>query len=479
MIARTFFNHKARRVLIAAACLVSFSTAGAQSYDFSKTDFSSDPSGTVVVDGKSISWRTQGLTPDLEPVSLDRQPHVTTDETGQEIFYRNQGSLTLPNSTDYAWWYGCSPTSMGMILGHYDRNGYQNTYFGNLVAGGVANQGFGLTQIVKDTIATSEHVADYWGNPDPLASGRTLPDDWNCLADYMKTSVGTRSNGGTTFYYYSISPLHWNNANSEDGMRGAVEYIRSIGYDVTTAYTQRTDNRGGGFDFNDYKTEIDAGRVLLVHVDGHTMFGHGYDDSDAQNPRIVLSDTWASGGRNDGGTMAWGGSYQHSSGALELWGVSVFHLDTSTGLTNADFGSASSSYDHDGYDGSTAGLPGGATVLDATMDATIEDDGGDGWLSLKFFYDDAQLADAGITDESLLRMVWDDAGTWTFDGTGEFFLGDPQGGLGDFGVNVDDNFAWINVDHASTWALAEVPEPATMSLLLLGAPLLLRRRPLA
>jgi hypothetical protein len=150
MMSRTFAG-SSRGILLTVACLVYAHAAWAQ-YDFSKTDFSKEPSGTVTIDGKSIRWRTQGLAPDIEPVSLDGQPHITTDENGQQVLYRNQGSLTLPNSTDYAWWYGCSPTSMGMILGHYDRNGYQNTYFGNMVAGGVANQGFGLTQIPSEPV---------------------------------------------------------------------------------------------------------------------------------------------------------------------------------------------------------------------------------------------------------------------------------------------------------------------------------------
>jgi len=34
--------------------------------------------------------------------------------------------------------------------------------------------------------------------------------------------------------------------------------------------------------------------------------------------------------------------------------------------------------------------------------------------------------------------------------------------LGDWGVDVDNNRVWANIDHASTYAKAPVPEPATL-----------------
>ena len=36
------------------------------------------------------------------------------------IEYMIQGANTLPNAPDYEWWYGCSPTSAGMMMGFYD-----------------------------------------------------------------------------------------------------------------------------------------------------------------------------------------------------------------------------------------------------------------------------------------------------------------------------------------------------------------------
>jgi hypothetical protein len=49
--------------------------------------------------------------------------------------------------------------------------------------------------------------------------------------------------------------------------------------------------------------EIDAGRPVLIHVTGHTMYGYGYVNDNTNT--INVYDTWALGG----GTMAWGGTY--------------------------------------------------------------------------------------------------------------------------------------------------------------------------
>ena len=54
----------------------------------------------------------------------------------QPISHLQGGSLT--NTSNYDWWYGCSPTSTGMMMGYYDRNGYMGYSYSNLVPGGVA-----------------------------------------------------------------------------------------------------------------------------------------------------------------------------------------------------------------------------------------------------------------------------------------------------------------------------------------------------
>ena len=60
----------------------------------------------------------------------------------------------------------------------------------------------------------------------------------------------------------------------------------------------------------------------MIHIEGHTMFGYGYED-----PNVVLVyDTWNPNGQNPG-TMTWGGSYggapHLSVTALEITGGDV------------------------------------------------------------------------------------------------------------------------------------------------------------
>lgn len=381
------------------------------------------------------------------------------------------GSKILGNSCDYDWWYGCSPTSAGMIMGHYDRNGYGGGTYNALITGGVAESDTfpAGTYIANTNIASSGQIADYWGDPDPLGSGRTLPDDWDSIADYMRTSQGDRDNGGTSFYYWgSGNKYYWSGADAEDGMRGLVTYIQYRGYDVdgnTGAFTQLTDNEDpDGFTFAEFKAEIDADRPVILHVTGHSMFGYGYDDTGST---VYLHDTWNAGQKS----MTWGGSYS----TLDMWGVSVFHLDTGTAdLDGVAGGSAHVEFDDGGFSGDTSGLPAGSTALPDAWGVHEFDDGGDGWATLKFHYADADVP-AGYS-ETDLRAYWWDTDEWSFDGVGTFYSGAPQGGLGDYGVDTIGNLVWINVNHGSEWAVAAVPEPASLSLMALGALLLIRRR---
>ncbi|MDP3014087.1 MAG: PEP-CTERM sorting domain-containing protein, partial [Candidatus Subteraquimicrobiales bacterium] len=102
-----------------------------------------------------------------------------------------------------------------------------------------------------------------------------------------------------------------------DGMFGIGEYVKYAGYGYSDLYTQATKNLGltYGFTFQDYMSEIDAGRVVMIHVEGHSMFGYGYN-KDTQ--MVYLHDTWYLG--ED--TMTWGGSYS----GMGMWGVTCLTL---------------------------------------------------------------------------------------------------------------------------------------------------------
>ena len=102
-----------------------------------------------------------------------------------------------------------------------------------------------------------------------------------------------------------------------DGTYGRKLFYEARGYTVTTCYNQSTDNRySGGFSFAQYKAEIDAGRPVMLNLDGHTIVGVGYSDPST----VYLHDTW----HKDGSTqsMTWGTSYS----GMTLLSVSIVNL---------------------------------------------------------------------------------------------------------------------------------------------------------
>jgi len=264
---------------------------------------------------------------------------------GCEIAFHKEGGTVL-SPCDYDWWHGCSATSAGMVMGHYDREGYSGGTYDNLVPGGVAELStHGVADwsaLVQPAIASVEHCNDFYsgdltnGGTSPPGgaygvSGDDVPQPWhsfNCIADFMGTSQDAcgNSNGSTTFYYFTNGdPFTADNAvtysvQDQSGMYGLREYLEYCGYEDETLYNQYIQGVGSdpakGFTLAQYQAEIDAGRPVLIHVEGHTMCGVGYDDNNPST--IYLNDTWTPGPH----TMTWGGSY---SGLGHL-GVTVLEI---------------------------------------------------------------------------------------------------------------------------------------------------------
>ncbi len=253
-----------------------------------------------------------------------------------EIQAHKSGTVTLTNAPDYDWWYGCSPTSAGMMMGYYDRQGYSGLSYSNLVPGGVAeSSNYGNPgALANQAIASSGHVNAFY-RAGYGASGDDIPalhTQFDCLADFMGTSqdpVGN-SNGSTTFWYwtngarFTAENAVTYNVWTSSGMYGMGEYVQHSGYNYVAGslFNQYIDTLGltYGFTFAQYMAEIDAGRPVLIQVEGHTMFGFGYD---ANTSQVVLYDTWTPGPHY----MTWGGYYsglhQYGVTCLELTGGSV------------------------------------------------------------------------------------------------------------------------------------------------------------
>ncbi len=268
---------------------------------------------------------------------------VVSVGSATSLVANQEGVTILPNAPDYYWWYGCSPTSAGMMMGYYDINGYNGLRYDNLVPGVDAELStYGLPgAAANQMIASDGHVADFYtgyGNSgDDPNPGTTR--EFDSLADFMGTSQDSvgNSDGGTTFWYYTNGSrlyayeLEGFGLQDQSGMYGLWEYLVYAGYgagNITeqNIYNQYIDTLGlaDGFTWNDYMAEIDAGRVVMIHVQGHSMFGYGYD---AQTQEILLHDTWNAGEHR----MLWGGSYPYGEQGLDFYAVTVF---VPTGGTN-------------------------------------------------------------------------------------------------------------------------------------------------
>jgi len=238
----------------------------------------------------------------------------------------------LSNVPAFNWSYGCSATSAAMLFGYYDNIGYPNMYAGPANGGvcpmtnavwGYGESPLSASHLDIDGRMTKGHVDDYWTNdtgPDPYID-HWLEHSPDSTADFMGTSQSKFSNpdGSTTFWYDpSGAPLYDypGDASHRDGCHGLHLFAESRGYTVETNFTQRIAGQNtGGFTFEQFKSEIDAGRPVLIHVTNHTMLGYGYSTADRT---IEIHDTWDYSSH----TMTWGGTYS----GLQHYGVTVIRL---------------------------------------------------------------------------------------------------------------------------------------------------------
>ncbi len=252
------------------------------------------------------------------------------------ISYAKQ--VILSEVPDYGWWYGCAPTSAGMLIGYYDIHGYNGLRYNNLVPGGKAELSTfpstaGVWQYrAQYAIASPEHVKDFYRGGYGASGDDVDPPyhEFNSLADFMGTSQDSagNSNGTTTFWFYTngsplyVADIYTLGLKDSSGLYGIWEYIDYRGYGThdslndKTMFNQYVDTYvSGGFSFNDFMSEINSGRPVIIHLNGHAMLGYGYD---TEGNIIYVHDTWSPGDH----TMTWGGTY----GGMEFIGVTCVHL---------------------------------------------------------------------------------------------------------------------------------------------------------
>jgi len=283
----------------------------------------------------------------IEVMDMNSGPVAPAGVASHIVSVVPQTARMLSNVPTSSWTYGCSATSAGMIFGYYDRIGYSNMYTGP-ANGGVApltNLGAACSIIATrqgfDGRSTPGHVDDYWtGNnkagPDPWVDVRAEHVWGGCTADYMGTNQWKWdfSGDGKTDYnvdgstalcsygsdyggkLYDCIPSASAGLPQTELCHGMRLFAESRGYTVLENYTQSIDTIvSGGFSFNDYMDEINAGDPVMIQVVGHSMVGVGYD---ASLNKVYLHDTWG----DYTADMTWGGSY---SGMLQQ-AVTVIHL---------------------------------------------------------------------------------------------------------------------------------------------------------
>ncbi len=288
------------------------------------------------------------------------------------------GINTLSNVPAFDWSYGCSATSAAMMMGYYDNVGYSNMYSGpanggvcpmdNSVWGHTAYPGvtcgecpLSATHNGTDGLNVKGHVDDYWvdygSSNDPYYGNWAEHGYADCTADFMGTNQyhnWQNTDGATTFYFdtngaplYDFSACEGYSPPRRDGCHGMKLFVESRGYSVYydgvnyQNYNQYIhEHVSGGFTFDQYKAEIDAGRPVLIQVEGHTMLGFGYDTAGS---KVYIHDTWDYNNHQ----MTWGGNYS----GMQHYGVTVIRLATPAGpgesqnwrLLNTDYTGTSAS----------------------------------------------------------------------------------------------------------------------------------------
>jgi YD repeat-containing protein len=266
-----------------------------------------------------------------EYIDPGRPPEIKMAAVAVPEPHIDMGINTLSDVPAFDWCYGCSATSAAMMCGYYDRIGYPNMYAGPTNGGvcpldntswGVGECPLSATHMGYDGLATRGHVDDYWSSydstVDPYYGNWTEHGYADCTADFMGTNQyhnWTNKDGATRFYYYVNGSPDCDCTSHEgdvppkrDGCHGLKLFIESRGYSVTANCNQLIYGYGGntlGFTFADYVAEIDAGRPVLIHIEGHTMLGFGYNTS---GNIIYIHDTWD----HSSHTMTWGGTYSGS-----------------------------------------------------------------------------------------------------------------------------------------------------------------------
>lgn len=194
-------------------------------------------------------------------------------------------SKTIPGVPEYIWWYGCSPTAGGMIIGWWDAQ----TGCEDLFEGSAATWYGSGTSGTKRMVASQAHIDA--GALLGLTYGSYENHTADCIADFFFTRNGStsRSNIGPGFVAFAA----WDDPTTTTNESYTATY--------ETNYTDY------GWTYEDFCAEIDAGRPvhlgLTSSAGGHSVTAIGYDNTDGKRHYICWT-TWSGWGVR---SWAWDG----------------------------------------------------------------------------------------------------------------------------------------------------------------------------
>ena len=265
---------------------------------------------------------------------------------------------TMPEAE---YMFGCTPTAVAMVLGYYDLYGYRDADLSNMIEGDVDSKSRGTdgnayNMNAFDTALGRATATESFVSRFHSAGGKEITpsqelkyafksdkktmntDVWDCIADYLGTGQYWRGNDNlsTSITYCSLEDLYDDDRTFEitagstkrtvrnidtSMLYGLDLYVQSRGYamdyEITGSYL--VDLAGGSFTFADYMREIDAGRPVLISIQGHSMTGYGYN---AETEEIIFDDCYVSGRR-----MKWNGTYRFDKADRKLQAITVIGIN--------------------------------------------------------------------------------------------------------------------------------------------------------
>jgi hypothetical protein len=249
----------------------------------------------------------------------------------------NRGEVLRPEATPvllnvpaFLWKDGCGPTAAGMLLAYWDGNGY-----GNLMPGDASTQTAAVDTRISSTGSYNDYALpldDIAFDPQPIPDKSEPPvgdehaDD--SIADLMNTSQSYSDNYYGWSWYSDMALALQNYVPHFAPEYSAVVQNLALGY--------------GGFTWDLFKAEINAGRpvILLVDTDADGETDHfvpaiGYDETGYM---YAVHDTWDTG-------VHWYNFAAMASG--QSWGIyaaTLFQLKPLQATLNSPTGAQGENY---------------------------------------------------------------------------------------------------------------------------------------